>query len=88
MKTILKSNLNSSAQIKLNGCPEKVSHTPILTPVSPLAQIQAQTVRPAHTRHISSASQVSVFILTSSVMVILNALKGKMKIYQSAMKNS
>ena len=79
MKTILMSDLNPSAQINLNGCPENLSHFQTLTPVSPLALSQAQTVRPAQTPHISSASQVSVFILTSSVMVILNVQGEKMR---------
>ena len=82
-------NLRSSAQINLNGCLEKISHSQTPTPVSPLALSKDQNVWPAQIRHTSSApSQVSVFIQTSSVTAILNALKEKMKIYQCAMKNS
>ena len=89
MKTIIGSNPTLSAQTKLNGCLEKINLILILTPVSPLAQIQAQIVRPAQTPHISFApSQVSVFIRTSSVMVILNAKRGKTRTcpIRSAMK--
>ena len=78
-----------SAQTKLNGCLEKINLILILTPVSRLAPSLALIVRPAPTPHTSNAkSQVSVFIQTSSVTAILNALQGKMKIYQCAMKNS
>ena len=72
------SDNGSSAQINLNGFPKKVRDSQILTPVSPPALTQAQIVRPAPTPYTSSASQVSVFILTSSVMVILNVQGEKM----------
>ena len=89
MKTILGANPTLSAQTKLNGCPEKIKDSQTLTSVSPPAQIQAQTVRPALTLPISAApSQVSVFILTSSVTGILSVFWEKMRIYQCAMTNS
>ena len=80
IKTMVSDN-GSSAQINLNGFPKKVRDSQILTPVSPPALTQAQIVRPAPTPYTSSASQVSVFIRTSSVMVILSAKRGKTRTY-------
>ena len=90
MTTILKSSIypSAQAQINLSGYPEKISPIPTLTPVSPAAQIQAQTVRPAQTPHTSNApSQVSVFIQTLSVTVILIVNQEKMRNCQYAKIN-
>ena len=83
-------NLGPSAKINLNGCPEKISHIQIPTPVSPAVYTLDQNVRPAQTPHTSNAtSRGNVFIRTSSAMVILSVNQGKMRTcpIQSAVKS-
>ena len=73
----------------MNCCPEKISPTLILTPVSLLAPSPALIVWPAPTPHTPPAiSQVSVFILTSNVTAILNVNQAKMRNCQCAKINS
>ena len=70
-----------SAPTKPNGCLPRIQQSLTHTFVNHPAQSQALNASPAPTPHTSSApSQASVFILTLSVMVILNVQRERMRI--------